>query len=358
MSQTFKRTDLANALAAVKPALSDGKILKILDHFCFTGNELFAYNDSFAIMVPFETEFVGAAPNVLAKLIDTVTKEEVVLSTVDNLLVLTAPPSPMKTKLPVMPPEDFTFTWPEQTNKTTIQLTVINDFITALEHCMRSVGKDGHRPEQRGITLVSDEDGLALYSTDAITLTRARVPDSEIEDGGRAILPTAFCKHLIEVGKVKEDEKPGTLTITDNYCTFVRDGIKLYGRLLDSSEPTDLGEVVRRHLDQKAESGAIPIPANLEEVLQRAIYINDAASTGAPNATFTVTKEQLRIDTATDRGENKDLIKFKKHPDVSANFDAKRIQGALGAFDKILITKACVAMLSKSAVYLVSAVAK
>lgn len=348
MLENFDRAELVAKLATVAPALSDGKIIKILDHFWFTGNELMTFNDTLAIAVPLKTDFVGALPSTLSKYLGTINRDTVQLTRDDMKVKLTVPKSPMKITLAVMSAEDFTFTWPAKPNKVNLAHDVDKDFRAALKTCLRSLGNDGQRPETRGVTVIADKKTAQLYTTDSATMSTAVVANMRSAAGYfRAILPGAFCKELAK------SAKDGKLVITDSYCEFVADEYKLYGRLLETSEPLDFPLIIGRHVSGEQLATAIAIPKNLHDALNRAKITAEDSTVGRPETMLDVTARGLKI-TAVATNATDDFIAFKGHPEVFTKCDVTRLLDALDDFQKIYIGASAIALLSETAAYLVS----
>jgi DNA polymerase III sliding clamp (beta) subunit (PCNA family) len=350
MTEIFDRKELANKLATVAPALSDGKIIKILDHFWFTGKELMTFNDTLAIAVPFKTQFVGALPSTLSKYLATISNRETVQLTRDDMKVkLTVPKSPMKITLAMMAAEDFTFTWPAKPNKVNLAHDVDKDFRAALKTCLRSLGNDGQRPETRGVTVLADKKGGSLYTTDSATMSTAVVANMKSAADFRAIMPGAFCTALAG------SKGDGKLVITDSYCEFVENGneLKLFGRLLETSDPIDFASLIDRHISSEQLASAIAIPKNLSDALNRAKITAEDSTVGRPETMLNVTPKGLKI-TAVATNATDDFIAFKGHPEVFTKCDARRLLDALDDFQHIYIGASAIALLSETATHLVS----
>lgn len=340
-------------LETVAPAMSDGRIVKILSHIWFTGQEVMCFDDNIAIAVPFEQDqIIGAVPGkLLIDFMRVITRNEIQFTRSDNQVLLTATNSSMKAKFPLLPPEEFVFSWPEAPNDPGMSIVADDVIRTAIKACMRSIGSDGHIPETRGVTIVASETKVVFYATDSATLTRALAPGHTASKTFRAILPTAFCEQLIALSK-----KEGLLTITENYAEFVNDDVRLYGRLLGTAEPLDFESTIERVFPSNSIKQAVAIPGNLSEVLTRACIITKDTATSEALTIFTVKDSVLKIEASTERGSNKDVIKLTGHPNVVSNLVPQRIQKAIDdGFSKILIKTNCTALIADNEFYLVSA---
>jgi hypothetical protein len=272
---------------------------------------------------------------------------------------LTAPGSAMRANFPILPPSDFAFQWPD-TPAADILVTVPVDaaWRAAAKACLRSCGKGGHHPETHGVTVITSPGKAVMYGTDGLTLTRALAPvpassgNVKGMPGVRSVLPAAFC----ELMAARPDEG-GVLTLTANYAEYVADGFSLYGRTRACPEPLDFDKIVAGNLPPAVLKAAIPIPGNLVEMLARSCIITKDTVTGDPKVMFTVKDGALTLESAAERGDNRDKIKFSGHPNVQAKFRPGLIFEAIADFKRVIIQQNAMALLADTVLYLISSTA-
>lgn len=343
------RATLLEKLTAVAPALADGTV-PILNHLWFTGTELVAFNDTIAVSVPHEAPFTGALPGkLLIDFVKTISRDEVLFEPHENGVKLTAPGSSMRAVFPVLPPEDFVFDWPDKDLGPLAAFQVDADLRDAMKAALRSVGKGGNYPETHGLTMVASESKLLFYGTDAQSITRALAPNHSGENDRRAILPTLFCQQL-----VKRPDEGGELYIYPNYAEYISPEYKLFGRVRAAPEPLDFDTVMEKHVPASSLKAAVAIPGNLAEMLARSYVITKDEKPDTAKVTFTVADGALSIDAGTERGSNRDRLKFVGHPNVEARFRPHLIHKALGDFERVVITQRAMALVNPTVLYLIS----
>lgn len=347
----MNRIDLLKKLELVSPALSDNTLIPALTHLWFTGENVMAYNDQIAISTPLVTDFQGAVPgNVLLSLLKASKAKEVTLTLEnDNLLVKAAS---SKWRLAVLPPEAFIFDIPKPTKATLLQ-GKYKEFLASISACLRSVSAGGTIPDVLGVTLIphpEGEKGLFLFATDDNTISCSRLTEKcSLKE--RVILPEAFCKQLVSLGKA---DKPH-LEVNTEYALLTTAEATLFGRLLESPSPLDFVSIVGKHTPNGFKKEMIAVPTMLEGILTRAIIINDTNSNDRQPTLITV-KERgvMRFHTKSDRGEAHDAVKIEQQQkEVSVRAEAKLIKEGFGFFDKWAVTKSAILMTKDDHLYLI-----
>jgi len=86
----IKRSELLEALNAVKPGLATKTVVQQMEHVIFTGQDIVTYNEQTGILYPFETDFEASVNyNDLYKIITKIKKDEVELTVEESELLIT-----------------------------------------------------------------------------------------------------------------------------------------------------------------------------------------------------------------------------------------------------------------------------
>lgn len=327
----MERTTLLSKLTTVEPALSKTDMIPILSHLCFTGKEVYAYNDAIAIIVPLPSAFKGAIPgSVLLSLLNKSKAKEVNFEVSKTELSIQAASS--KLKLASRPVEDFVFDIPKLPEKADIILTPA--IIEGIEHCLMSVGLDTSIPDQLGVTFDPDGDTLALYATNNLTLSRSRLKLKKPTKLGRCILATDFCRQLLRLA----GGDPVPLYLDDEAAVAKTPKGILYGKLIDTRSPVDFADLVEQHAPKGYKDRMVDMPSKLKLVLERAMIITEHHL--EPTATeIRIEKGVARFKSESERGEVRDMVRLDdKHPDAVIKLDPKLLHKGFGIFEKMLLS--------------------
>ena len=340
----MNRERLVEALELVSPALSSNDLVPALSHYWFRDGQLMAYNDRIAISTKLSSEFRGAAPKTLLDLLAASKAKEVEFMTRDGELIVKAASS--KFKLPILPETQtaiFSIPEPAQGNRLLVN---IEDFLSALDLCKKSLKESPAVSSSLGVTLnieVGTEPCLFLYSTNNATITRTSlaVKNSPANDFGQAVLSWTFCKQMISVSK-----QPGKsrleINVNDGCALFTCGDTTLFGRLVETSKTADFKNTIEMVYPSSDWDRAVQIPTKMELVLDRACII--ANSRLHPRTEITVKNGIASVFSSSEKGEVNDSVQLEGHPDAHTYVDPRLVRIGYDYFDKILITERCVAM--------------
>ena len=349
----MKRIDIVNLLDMVSPALSKSGLIPILSHLCFTGTHAMAYNDQIGISVPFKTEFTGAVPGtVLLNLLHNSKAKDIDFTPSESELLIKAASS--KLKLPLLPDSSFVFEMPEP--KTPSLPVKVEDFVSAVDECLLSVGNDASIPDQLGISIFPDGKELSIFATNNATMTYSKVALSGKYDlKSRVTISTEFCKQLVKLPKDKTK-----VEIHDDYALAVTDaGVCLFGKLIEIEKPLDFLNVMKRVIPDDVVKLAVPIPSKLRLMLERAIIVTTSSATEQTYTAISIQSGKMRFITKSALGEVVDSVLLGEgQPDNTLNIDCKWLKtGYSGGFDKMLVTDRCFIMFNDYTTYIVAGTA-
>lgn len=329
----MERKTFLDALEVVEPAIAgDQATLPILTHLWFDKETVMAFNDVVALRAPLATPVAGAVPgHTLLVILRASTAREIAIEVGD--LDVTVKVAGAKIKLPLLLPDAFIFEMPNPTKGAGFDVAPL---LAPIEYCLHSVSTDPTKVEQRGITLVPEDNpkGISVFSTDNYTMRHSRVNGTF--QGSRVILPVAFCKELLRLAPGKS----AVMTIIDKDKALVRiGGIDLFTRLIKVEKPIPYHSALDRHLPKTKLN---PLPRNLKMVVDRAcliangevteLTVSDGKATFFTSATSQIT-DVLKVD--------------KAQADVAAiKLDCRYLKD-VEAFDSWLITEGGVVMADK-----------
>lgn len=350
----MQRKDFLTKLSIVAPALSDNDLLPVMTHYWFTGTELMAFNDQISISMPCKTDFEGAVPGkLLYELMKNSKAKNVDIEASKDVLNVKAASSRMK--LAIMDTENFVFEMPKPGKKEPFLSINMDDFIEAVEICMRSVGMDTSVPDQLGVTLMPNGKKMDLYATNNDTLSHASISmkgKDVLKE--RVILSSHFCQQLLKIGKSYKGAK---ILISDDYSLLVtKEGVSLFGRLINSDRPIDFESILDDHYPKNMHSKLSAIPTKMKLIIERAMIIS-SYSVDDRATTVSVKDGKMKFVSKSDHGEISDSMQIDaKHPKASIRLDPKQLRLGYGNFDNILVTDNCAVMERDGNIFMIAAV--
>lgn len=304
----MKLTTLKTTLDHAKHFLTNQDFIAVLQHFAFDGESVTAFNDIQACRLKLDTDLQCTIPgNLLIRLLSTLNTEVIDIKENKTKTHVDIISGKNKTKLPMLPLEDFVFTLPETTEA---PITLTPDVIEGIRKCLISVSANPTRPEFNGINFIIERDSLKLYSSDGKTISRYTLDDKfsvEATEQIQSILPSFFCEKLTTlhpalVGKTANVE----CQFDTQWVTANLDGNFLFTRVIDRKPPDCEGAI----LTYAADADKLlmwEIPSELESILDRAVLFLDAQN-GINESEFAVTGNEVRVHTASVLGTSTDTF--------------------------------------------------
>lgn len=356
----MNRVELVEKLDRVSPALSANNLVPVLSHFWFTNNTLMAYNDQIAISTKLASTFTGAVPGGTLNSLLSVSRAKDVefLSGEDSdgkklpegQLLIKAASS--KLKLPFMPEEAtklFEMPKPDPKNALSVKM---DEFLEALESCMRSLKEDTSMPDSLGITLEFGSQQIDMFATNDATISYARVKSTKQQTEARVVISGNFCRQMISLAKLDGAKH---IEIHDDYSLFQCGDNILFGRLVDVARPLDFDSVIEQSFPKALHKNQVAIPSKLQLILERAVIITESKTERSKTA-ITVKQGIAKFYSHSDKGEVRDSAQLEEaQPDVTVNIDPRLFKNGYGYFDKMLLTEQCLIMTKGTSLYLVSA---
>ena len=266
MADRFEAKVLKQALTHVRPALSQQTHVPILSHVCFTGDDLYAFDDVLGILTPVRTSFACAVPGEMLLAVVAALPEDAEVELLNSKGKLTVKCGKRsKTQLPVLPSEQFLFD-PDNFTKTDQVFRVTEDVQDALKTCLIGVGDTQHRVSLTGITVTGDGD---FWSTDNITLTATPGTHKGHKEDD-FVLPKAFAE---KVATLELSQKTNYyVCLGEGYVTLAeKDGIPWVTHTLMTGKPENWRDVISKSYSKKTPRDKVP--DGLESTIARAFAV-------------------------------------------------------------------------------------
>jgi hypothetical protein len=337
------RVELLGLLKILAPALASPRnSVAELSHLWFDGESVSAFNDVLGIRVAFPTEFTGGfLGEKLIGVLERSRRAEVSVDVEGENATLKI--GPARITLTCRPIEDWSGIWEPQVPKE-VGYEITDQFREAVDLALVSVGSANVlNPEQRGVTVVQNGKAADLYSTDAVSLSWARIDTGNrpvAPAGSRLILPTPFCEQVTALkgpAELKFDEN-AAYCLADVVTTGKKAGedtkayeMLIFSRLVEDENPVSFEDVVKQHV---WEGQGVAVPAQLKLRAERAMVLLSEEPLEVE-----VEDGQLYLYAQTPYGEVDDVLKFPDHPDAKAKVDAALLHRALDGRERMAISK-------------------
>lgn len=321
----MNRKELVQKLELVGRALATTNMVPIFECFCFSGSNVFAYNDQLGLIAPCPTDEAFAVNGkTMLGLLTNSQSEEVQFQLGEELEVKAGK---SRFKLPYQTKEEFLFKEPEDAwHKDQLEAGAL---IPAVEGCLATSSKDLAQPALMGVWL---KNGSA-YSCDGDALTKYNLgwgSKSEV------MLPNAFCETIVKLAQ--EHECPGAAFQHNKgwaKASFGQ-GYIVYGRLIENDHPLDHEDLITKTVKGRVLSYT-QVPEDLDHALSRARIVADPESKPTQ---LTVEGGKLTLLTDTHLGVVRDVLPFK-HPDVAALVSPELMQRSIKVCTEMSILENC-----------------
>lgn len=298
--------ELLESLTLAKPALSTSDLVPVLQHFCFKDKTVYAYNHYLAIVNKVNVDLNCAVPgNLFLPVLNSLSDKEISVVQDDDSVTVKAGRS--KSNFATLPTDDFIFELPQYVDNPSIELS--SDFIEGVARCLVSTGEDMNHPEHLGLTFVTIDGSLVLYSTDNKTLSRYHTGYLFNLDKS-LVIPKDFCEQLVSIyNRLKGSVE---LFFDNDYviADFGDSGTLLFSKV-DSFNTIDFENVLNR-FDLSSDRFST-LPAGFKEAIDRTLLVQKA--TNDPRTSLTVKRRSLLIKAENGVGQVEETVSLSIAPD-------------------------------------------
>lgn len=333
-----EREKLLDVLITVKPALAVQQFVPVLGCFCFTGGNVYAYNDTIGITAPSPINMSLGISSHILDVLKTMTGKIVKLSEEDSVVKVVC--SRTSLKLPSVSDDQFIFAPPTPKKpKPSFQIPFSKEVKQGIDLCLQGFAENPTVPLQRGLVLELVSGKMYLYSTNNVTVSRyfvGKAPESAPDL--ITVLPQAFCIAMLELAK--DDSSPPIINFdskADSVWAFFSSGVSLFAK---QPSPFDISPL--KALFKKFPSTAEPILEDLVSAAGRASLLSRLGG-GADRTELKKSKKgNLSIVTSTSSaGAATDIVKGTG-PDNVLVVSPESFNKAVGLCDAMSFTSSTV----------------
>lgn len=297
-------------LDQAKNFLATQDFIAVLQHFAFDDDTVTAYNDITACKLSLDTGLQCTIPgNLLIRLLNTLKDEDVEIEKSKTNTHVHVVCGRNKTKLPMLPLEEFVFKLPKLKED---PIEIPSVCIEGIKKCLSNVGANPTRPEFNGINLIMSSDSLCLYSSDGDTISQFKLMDTfpiKPTEEVQVILPSFFCTQLSSLhGPLAGREFNVPMQFSKQWAIANLSNNQLFTRVIDRKAPK-YEETVSKFCPNIDELELWDIPLELESVVNRHTIFLDPQS-GITTTTFTVSGDELDVKTVSQVGTCHDILQL------------------------------------------------
>lgn len=312
----MKRDEFLGILNHLKPALASKDYIPIIDCYCFSNGEVFAYDSLIAIKTKCDLPIEGAIKgNVLRGLIEYSEDGDVTVSQSTNKNKITVRCGKSVSNLPISPKEDFVFEFPEYKEDFSIKFT--SEHLKAIRLCLNTVSLDSTHPERMGVTISMNSD-TNFYSTNGRAITHVKVPGAlgNFSETKTIILPLSFCKVISDLS-TEYPEQELDFCIEDENKRFIvakfGDDYSMFSQLVSGISPLDFDRVIQNNLSGITDDNYSSVPEELPRILARTSVLVDISNRG--RCVVEVKGKDLIITGASEYGNTVESTELDGNPE-------------------------------------------
>jgi DNA polymerase III sliding clamp (beta) subunit (PCNA family) len=301
---------LKTTLEQAKNFLATQDFIAVLQHFAFDEDTVTAYNDITACKLSLDTGLQCTIPgNLLLRLLNTLKSEEIEIEKAKSNSHVHVVSGRNKTKLPMLPLEEFVFKLPELTEK---PIEVPASCMEGLRKCLTNVGSNPTRPEFNGVNLIMSSDSLCLYSSDGDTISQFKINDTfpiKALEEVQVILPSFFCERLSSLhGPLSGKDFNVPMQFSKQWAIAELGSNQIFARVIDR-KPPKYEETLSSFCPDVETMELWDIPLELESIVSRhTIFLDPQA--GITTTTFIVSGDEVDVKTTSQVGTCHDTLQI------------------------------------------------
>lgn len=347
---------LTIVLDRIAPALSTKDLIQVLACFCFGKTEVYAYDDQVCLIHPYDghEDFV---PNIrgavrgrlLLDFLHASRSKTVEVEGTAGSGSMTVKCGRAKLDVPVLPESDFLFEPPPM--KKAKEITLSETFLGDLRTAAASMGHDPSNPWRLGVTLIYNDAGYAMYSTDNKTITRV-TSGSEVDPDQDLVtlLPPRFVELLLDLSK---KDVASTLQFTKDWVQIqFAGGMRLFSKSISGASPKEYVRMVggvEGRADKPSE-----LPKGIDRCFERALTVTPFAK--EPFTQLSVKGDRLRFKTISPAGEVADSLPLTGAKEISIRVPPEIARKGLGRAKSLTLFEDCIRLGGKGYLHLIATI--
>lgn len=329
----MERRELLEKLILARPCLSTQDIVPILSHFCFTDDQVIAFNGIQGITIDYENDLACALPGeLLMKLLGSYSSEKIAIKKKKGEISIKAGKS--NAKLASLSEDDYIFEEPDVSDG--IQFSLTEDFLTGLRRSLISVSTNSLQRSQYGITLISDKKGAHMYSTDNLRISKYSLEEPVHKKAKiKVLLPQVFCELLLSISK-ECDISGCDIVIGEDFISafFEEEGTTVYSKLLLDVDFLDFEAIIGNYYSD-GEDDFQEVPEVFITALERTALLT--AKEAEQLVQLAADGDLLTVSAKSSYGDIREDIAFEEELDeVSFTMDSSLLLGAIKAVDEMM----------------------
>lgn len=314
-----KKTELLDALRAIKPAIASKEIIDQSTHFVFQKGEVRSYDDRVSINSEFDYDgpsFAIKADEFL-KLVSSLTSEEIELNLGDNNKLKLKCGKTKATlnidhevKLPDIDlPQDNDW------------IDLPSDFVSSLKFSLFSVGKNASKPALTCICIEND----TIWSSDNDRLTKTQM-ESAISEPNGMLIPGEAAKKLIPYA-------PNGYCIHKNWIHFINDFNVIFSCRRVNVEYPDLEHFL------KIKGSTVKLPETIIHSIERASIMSFGDFETDRFITVTAGGKKLLIKGKGPLGSIEETLKVKFDDEFAFNIHPQHFVEILQLMNELTVSE-------------------
>ena len=307
----MNRLELVTPLKLVAACLAPAKDpIPVNPCFCFTGTEVYTFNDQAALVAPFKSVWKGAIQGAtMLGWLDASKAKDIEVEPAATSLAIKA--GRAKTELPILPVTEFRFAVPDLAKAPSVKLDA--SALVALKRATLSMDEGTAHPWRTGVQAIFTEKEVTWFTCDdaSAVKTYATCETPKELRGASPLLPPAFVKLLLARGGTEV-----RLTLTPEwYAATLDDGAVLYSAV---PEATDVPTFQGLFSDvSKYKKDAAALPATWWGAMTR-LNVLLAADKGLGHAAVEVKDGKMVLTILSALGQARESFKMETVFKVSA----------------------------------------
>lgn len=306
----LNRSKLSQLVSNVLPFTATSAFLPILTHIALKDGKISAFNDMQGIEIETDalSELCCAVPGAaFLKIIKTINTEELDLTTDVNKHSLTIKFGKNKTKLAILPDDDFIYSFPEIEHAETLKISTV--FLEAAKLCLASVSEVPGHPELNTLTIIIDGKNIELYATDNKTMSRVTFTEEEAQGNVKLVVPAQFFAQLLDLSESTSTEDGITIKYNEELLSVdFNNGTRISTVVVKITSMIDFKEFFESEIPDMERLLLCEVPLGFVNALERASVFSELKNQKFVN--IEVKEQALYLRSHSALGKADDIIEF------------------------------------------------
>jgi DNA polymerase III sliding clamp (beta) subunit (PCNA family) len=297
--------DLAFALKLAAPCIVTSNYIKVLSHYCFTKDTVFAHDDVSAIIVNVRTGLNCALHGeTLSRFIDLCGKQ--IEFTADGEGKVGLKSGRTKAELPSLGPKEFYFKMPEE--KYSLDVAMSEELLGAFAICVAGVSKDPLLHKEWTAAALQLGAAPAMFAFDGTSLVRVGLAKSLGKKDRKLLIPESVCRQIVDTASALSMKDGGEVAMkigSDHIRVDFGGAVHLIGKLLPEEAPD-----YETNIAQIKTSKAFAMPKGFHRAVGKVAVVT--GNSMEPLCTIAVDGTRMIVSGSGDFGEAETNLKLER----------------------------------------------